>query len=157
MARLIADLQEYKYGFRKNYESYKSLHRRNEHLRSRTMLLAYCGECGLKYLLLKGWQIFRFADIESIMMDNSHPKHDIIITHDLKKLLKEVGQAGNFRFPSKLKSQRSVPINSENFHQYCRYGIRAKEGSQHVEEEFEKVLKELVGWIEECIDREEIR
>lgn len=56
MAKLIAGLHEYKKGYRNNYESYKTLNSNNHnnaHSRSRKMLLTYCDECGLKYLVLK--------------------------------------------------------------------------------------------------------
>ena len=149
MAKLVADLREYKRGYKKNYESYKTLYNNNAHSRARKMLLAYSDECGLKYLVLKQWQIINYRDIADLVNNKDNPRNTIIKTHNLEMLMKELGQAGMFRFPTKLKSSRGEAVNTENFHQFCRYEIYAADGLHSEESAFEDVLRNIADWIGE--------
>lgn len=151
MAKLIADLREYRKGYEKNYESYKTLYSKNAHSRARKMLLTYSAECGLKYLVLKQWQIIRYEDIVELMNEKEDYRHSIITTHNLEKLIKELGQAGMFCFPSKLKSLRNETVNAENFHQFCRYEISVADGLYREEMAFEDVLRDIAEWIDQRI------
>lgn len=152
MGILIADLQEYKKGYKKNYEAYYSLYIRNEHTRSRRLLLTYSNECGLKYLVLRKWQILSYKDIEKLVTRKDDPRNEIITTHNLEKLIKELGQAGMFRFPTRLKTTKGIPINSDNFHQYCRYEINSESKLYSEEVAFEDVQRKIADWITERIE-----
>ncbi len=52
---LIADKKDYRKGYKKHYELYKRLKSENSNVNSRRLLLIYCVECGLKYMLLDKW------------------------------------------------------------------------------------------------------
>lgn len=142
---ILADKRDYKCGYNKHYAAYKQLYIDNATIRSRRLLLIYSVECGLKYLLLDKWNE---DSPVSIIRDNNDTRHYIIRTHNLEKILKELGQAGTFSFPQ-LKTNHGDTVVSDNFHELCRYGINIQEVDRSKEEKYEEELKKLAEWINE--------
>ena len=114
---LIADKRDYRRGYRKHYELYKRLRRDNSDINSRRLLLIYSVECGLKYMLLDKWHE---ENPKRILDGTDEKKKDILKSHNLEKILKELGQQGNFKFPQ-LETIHRNTVMSETYHQFYRY------------------------------------
>lgn len=142
---LTADIREYRRGYVKHYEAYKKMEQSNSDVNSRRLLLIYGVECGLKYLLLEQWHE---TSLKKIIDSGDEKKKDTVTSHDLKKLIKEVGQQGNFNLPQ-LKTKHGGQVSSEAYHQVYRYCIQVDESEQIKEKEIEKSLKEVADWIDE--------
>lgn len=132
---LVADKRDYRRGYKKHYELYKKLCGENANIHSRRMLLAYSVECGLKYLLLDRWHE---ENPKRILEGNDKEKKGILKSHNLEKILKELGQQGNFRFVS-LETIHKDLASSEEYHQLYRYCIRTQENEHGKEQEMEKI------------------
>lgn len=142
---LIADKRDYRKGYKKHYELYKRLKIENSDMNSRRMLLIYSVECGLKYMLLDKWQE---KNPQKIFDSNDEKKKEILRSHNLEKILKELGQQGIFKFPQLETIHRNF-VTSETYHQLYRYCIRTEEKEQIKEEKLEETLKNVACWIEE--------
>lgn len=142
---LIADKKDYRRGYKKHYQLYKRLKDENSDVNSRRLLLVYSVECGLKYMLLDRWNE---ENPVNILEGKDNRKKDILKSHNLEKILKELGQQGNFKFPQ-LETVHKDTVISETYHQLYRYCIRTQEKQQEKEEKFEKSLSDVACWIEE--------
>lgn len=142
---LIADKKDYRRGYKKHYELYKRLKSNNSDTSSRRLLLIYSVECGLKYMLLDKWHE---ENPQKILDGADERKKDILKSHNLEKILKELGQQGNFKFPQ-LETIHKNLVVSESYHQLYRYCIRTQEKEQSKEEKLEETLKNVAYWIEE--------
>ncbi len=142
---LIADKKDYRRGYKKHYQSYKRLNSDNSDANSRRLLLVYSVECGLKYMLLDKWN----EETPKRIFDSSDDrKKDILKSHNLEKILKELGQQGNFKFPQ-LKTIHKDCVVSDTYHQLYRYCIRTHEKQEEKEKSIEETLKRVAYWIEE--------
>ena len=142
---LIADKKDYRRGYKKHYQLYKKLKDDNSDINSRRLLLVYSVECGLKYMLLNKWNE---ENPKSILDSNDDRKKDILKSHNLEKILKELGQQGIFKFPQ-LETVHKNRVTSEAYHQIYRYCIRTKERQQDKEKKLEESLNNIACWIEE--------
>lgn len=142
---LIADKKDYRKGYRKHYELYKRLRANNSDVNSRRLLLIYSVECGLKYMLLDKWHE---ENPTKIMDSADEKKKKVLVSHDLEKILKELGQQGNFKFPQ-LETVHGNFVSSETYHQLYRYCIRTKERDQSREDQLEETLRNVACWIGE--------
>lgn len=147
---ILADKRDYKKGYRKHYHTYQLLNSKNEAVLSKRLLLVYSVECGLKYKLLEKWEVVSSEEIREILSDKNHPKHTILGTHNLRKILKELGQEGEFHFPE-MATVHKDKISIGDYHQMQRYGIQADDRDIKKEEQLEKVLQKIAVWIEEEI------
>lgn len=144
---ILADKRDYQRGYRKHYNAYKVLCGENTIIKSRRLLLTYCVECGLKYLLLDKWHE---NNPKKIIENKDDRRYSIIRSHNLDKILKELGQTGNFKFPA-IKTNHKEVISTEDFHQLCRYGIEVIHGEEAKENKFEEELLKVAEWIGEEI------
>lgn len=142
---LIADKRDYRNGYKKHYGLYKRLYKENADINSRRLLLAYSVECGLKYMLLDKWHE---ENPKNILEGADEKKKTILKSHNLEKILKELGQQGNFKFVQ-LKTIHKDYVSSESYHQLYRYCIRIQEEDQSKEMNMEETLKNIACWIEE--------
>lgn len=142
---LIADKRDYRQGYKKHYEVYKKLYNKNEDIRSRRLLLAYSVECGLKYLLLDRWHE---ENPQKILKGDDRRKKEILSSHNLEKILKELGQQGNFKFVQ-IKTVHKDLVTSETYHQLHRYCIRIQDNELGKEKRFEETLNNIACWIAE--------
>jgi hypothetical protein len=147
---IAADKRDYKNGYKKHFITYKRLAANNDDEISRCLLLAYSVECGLKFKLLDIWEINSLGEIRELLQDEKDPKRQILKTHDLQKIIKELGQEGQFKFPQ-TRTIHKEPVNIETYHQMERYGIREDDRVTSKSNNFEKTLKEVADWIEEDI------
>lgn len=142
---LIADKRDYRKGYEKHYQSYKRLKGENADVNSRRLLLAYSVECGLKFKLLDKWNE---ENPQKILEGNDVKKKNILKSHNLEKILKELGQQGNFKFP-RLKTVHKNIVDAESYHQLYRYCIKTQEKQSDTEEKVEDSLNDIACWIKE--------
>lgn len=145
---ILADKRDYKTGYRKHYYTYRFLDSQNGAILSKRLLLVYSVECGLKYKLLEKWEVVTSEEIREILSDKNHPKHTILGTHNLRKILKELGQEGEFHFPE-MATVHKDKISIDEYHQMQRYGIQADDRDMTKEKQMEEVLQQIADWIEE--------
>ena len=112
-------------------------------------MLVYSVECGLKYKLLDKWNE---ENPQRILDSKDEKKKDILTSHSLEKILKGLGQQGNFKFPQ-LKTVHKDIVNSENYHQLYRYCIKTQERQLDKETKIEDSLYDIVCWIKEGMIR----
>ncbi len=142
---IIADKRDYGRGYRKHYEVYRRLKQENSDVNSRRLLLTYCVECGLKYMVLDKWHE---ENPRRILNGTDEKKKGILKSHNLEKLLRELGQQGNFKFPQ-LETVHKDIVDSEVLHQLYRYSIRLQEKEQEKGERLEETLQNVANWIRE--------
>ena len=142
---LIADKRDYRRGYEKHYQSYKRLKSGNADIHSRRLLLVYSVECGLKYRLLDKWNT---ENPQSILEGPDDKKIRILKSHNLERILKELGQQGNFKFP-RLKTIHRDIADAESYHQLYRYCIKTQEKQSNEEEKAEDLLNDIACWIKE--------
>lgn len=142
---LIADKKDYRRGYKKHYQLYKRLKAENSDVNGRRLLLIYSVECGLKYRLLDRWNE---ENPKNILDSNDDRKKDILKSHNLEKILKELGQQGIYKFPQLETVHKNIVV-SESYHQLYRYCIRTQEKQQEKEEKLEDVLNAIAYWIDE--------
>ena len=147
---LIADKRDYRKGYEKHYQSYRRLKGENADINSRRLLLVYSVECGLKYKLLDKWNE---KNPRKILEGTDDKKRDILKSHNLERILKELGQQGNFKFPQ-LKTVHKGIVDSETYHQYYRYCIKTQEKQLDQEEKIEASLNDIACWIKEGMRRQ---
>lgn len=143
---ILADKRDYANGYKKHYSAYKSLSENNSAIKSRRLLLVYCVECGLKYLLLDKWK----EPVREILKHKEGIRYGIITSHNLEKMLKELGQAGTFRFPQ-METVYKDSVAIDSFHQLCRYCIQIQNSDREKENRYEEELQKLAEWIREGI------
>lgn len=142
---LLADKRDYRKGYEKHYRAYKRLKSENADIYSRRLLLAYSVECGLKYQLLDKWNA---ESPQKILESTDDKKRDILTSHNLEKILKELGQQGNFKFP-RLKTVHRDIVDTESYHQLYRYCIKTQEKQSEKELAIEDSLNDIACWIKE--------
>ena len=147
---LIADKRDYRRGYEKHYQSYKRLKVENADINSRRLLLVYSVECGLKYKLLDKWNE---ENPQKILEGTDDKKIKILKSHNLEKILKELGQQGYFNFP-RLKTLHRDIVDAESFHQFYRYCIKSQEKQSDKEEKVEDSLNDIACWIKEGMRRQ---
>lgn len=142
---ILADKKDYKQGYKKHYSAYNKLHNMNASINSKRLLLSYCVECGLKYLLLDKWHE---ENPKKIIENNGDSRKDVLTSHNLEKILKELIQQGTFKFPQ-MTTVHQDNITSDSYHQLCRYCIRVKENDKDKEIRYEDELRKIAEWIKE--------
>ena len=144
---ILADKNDYKKGYQKHYYTYQFLSSQNGATMSKRLLLVYSVECGLKYKLLEEWDIRSSNEIREILKDKNHPRHNILGTHNLRKIIKELGQEGQFRFPQ-IRTSHKDNISVEEYHQMQRYGIKVDDRDTEKDDKYEEVLQKIAAWIQ---------
>jgi len=74
-------------------------------------------------------------------------------SHNLERILKELGQQGNFKFPL-LKTVHKGIVDQESYHQFYRYCIETQEKQLDKEEKIEASLNDIACWIKEGMRRQ---
>lgn len=151
---ILADKRDYSIGYRKHYAAYEKMNKDNADKNSRRLLLIYCVECGLKYRLLNKWGMDNPKALlqktkEELDADDKR-KREVLSSHNLEKILKELGQQGVFKFPA-LKTVHNEIVSAETYHQFYRYGIRTGESKESKERELENSLNNVLEWLREGV------
>lgn len=141
MAKIRADLKNYKRAFKKHLHSYSNWNTGSDI--TRRMVLCYCIECGLKCLVMQNNRISRISQANDEI-------EKVLGSHDFRVLLKAVNQVSNFKFKT-FKSEYGDTVTPNEFHQICRYCIETRNGEITYINEFEETLQEVKEWLLEVI------
>ena len=87
--KLRANQKNYKKAFQRHADTYEKYI--NVSKSSRSLILCYCVECGLKCLVMKNNKLYK------VETANEEIKN-VLGTHDIRVLLNEVKQAGRYSF-----------------------------------------------------------
>ena len=139
--KLRADQKNYKKAFQRHADSYEKYI--NVSKSSRSLILCYCVECGLKCLVMKNNKIYK------VETANEEIKN-VLGTHDIRALLNEVKQAGRYSFFN-ISTEDGDVVSNAQYHQMCRYGINLEEKDRDKEKENIKTLENIMNWLKEEI------
>lgn len=139
MARVQANRKNYKGAYKKHAYTYEKL--RDGSDITKRLILCYCVECGLKYLIMEDRKIMKISQADEEI-------YNILGSHDFRILLKAVKKAGTYQFKN-FQTEYGDIVNTENYHQLCRYCIDAKDISNI--NEYEKTLNKIAEWLKEVI------
>lgn len=139
MARLQASRKNYRGAYQKHAYTYAHLQDASD--LTKRMILCYCVECGLKYLIMEDRKIAKTAQADAECAS-------ILASHDFRVLLKALRQAGRYSFAD-FRTEYGDCVNSENYHQLCRYNIEAKAMGDI--REYDSTLKKIEQWLREVI------
>ena len=139
MSRIQADRKNFKGAYKKHFYSYERL--RDGSDITKRLILCYCVECGLKYLIMENRKIANISQADEEISK-------VLGSHDFKALLKEVKRAGIYQFKN-FQTEHGDTVNAENYHQLCRYCINAKDIK--CINEYEITLNKIAEWLKEVI------
>lgn len=141
MAKLTANRKNYEKAFRKHVYVYENWN--NQSKESHRLLLCYCVECGLKYLIMYNNRLNKMEQANDELSK-------VLGSHDLKKLLKEVRRAGVYKFEN-FVTEYGESVRPSDYHQLCRYCILPKRECVDKLEQFNSTLEEIKDWLKEEI------
>lgn len=141
MAKLRADIKNYKKAFTTHFQAYKSWNGGSHN--SKRIIMCYCVECGLKCLIMQDNKIC-FAS----QADPTTAK--ALGSHDFRVLLNAVKKAGIYRFEN-FQTEYDETVTPENYHQLCRYHINVKDGDMEPVNKYDRTLDEIAEWLKEVI------
>lgn len=139
---ICADQRDFRDAFKKHYSTYKQYTGAGSSI-SRRLLLIYCVECGLKYMLMKKEKIFRIADAQDSIQK-------FLYSHDIHRLLKVLHEAGPYSFPP-IRTVHKDVVRVDTYHQLCRYAVRVSEADQGLIQRYDEQLREIADWLGERV------
>ena len=139
MARINANRKNYKGAYRKHAYTYEKLQDGSDI--TKRLILCYCVENGLKYLIMEDRRIVKTSQADEEISQ-------ILGSHDFKVLLKAIRRAGTYQFKD-FQTEYGDTVNAGNYHQLCRYCINAKEMNNVYE--YDKTLNEIAEWLKEVV------
>ncbi|MDR1702074.1 MAG: hypothetical protein LBR56_04805 [Sporomusaceae bacterium] len=143
MAKIVANSSDYKKGFNKHYHAFRSWNRA-ENTNSRRLILFYCVECGLKFLVMTGAKIYKTENLRDSLKE-------LIESHDIEKLLKKSNFSGKYSFPP-FETKYGDMVTVKTYHQLCRYCVEPKTTNDYEKSQiYEEQLIRLATWIEERV------
>lgn len=136
---LTADIKDYRRAFRKHYKAYCEWNKTGHH-DSSIVILFYCVECGLKFLLMRELRILAIKDADE--------ESGIILTsHRLEDLLKKLHM---FQYPfPEITTNHNEKSRLMDYHQMRRYCIQPRKNHYKTMEEYDKELYRLAEEIAE--------
>lgn len=148
---LNAGFSDYKKAYNRHRETINSMNlfRENDvgdvNEYSRSLILIYCAECGLKSLIMKKWRI---ATVSEISNDDKQ-RQGIIKSHDILKLLQCLNQVGGYEFKS-FPTKYNQSVSCLNYHEFRRYSIAYETGKYSgIVKQYDMNLMEIIKWIGE--------
>jgi len=142
MAGLRADQRNYKNAFHQHFHAYKNWLDKDSEI-SRRLLLVYCVECGLKYLVMRTLKIQKVDQAQEEIRQE-------LGSHDFLKLLIRLKQAGPYNFRP-FFTEYGAEVRPCTYHQICRYCIRPRAEDQERIKEYDKQLEDIAAWISEKV------
>ncbi len=137
---LPATQRELRSAYQKHAAAYSSWDEKESNI-SRRLILVYCVECGLKYLIMRKMQIMAIDDAAMDYQAN-------LRTHDFQLLLKQLGWGGPYSF-------QQIHLNSGsyarpgNYHEMCRYNLQTDQYSKVLG--YDRKLEEIAKKIKDVI------
>ena len=139
---LKAYAQDYKNAFYKHYHAYINWNNTGSII-SKRIILSYCVECGLKYLLMKQERLF---SIESARDDLKN----VLTSHDIQSILTKHLRQPSFVFPV-FNTIHGQPVNSSKYHQAYRYALCPLDSDEIKCVMFYKELEKVSTWLNERV------
>lgn len=139
MAKLRADKKNYKKAFTTHANAYEKWEIGSNN--SQRLILCYCVECGLKYLIMQNDNIFTISQANEQTVK-------ALGSHDFRVLLKKVGQVGNYTF-KQFMTEYGENVIPTDYHQLCRYAISPKNIADL--NEFDDTLMQIKDWLKEVV------
>ncbi len=139
MARIQAKRENYKRAYKKHAYTYEKL--RDGSDITKRLVLCYCVECGLKYLIMLDRKIVKISQAEEDISS-------VLVSHDFRILLTAVKKSGVYQF-KQFQTEYGDIVNTGNYHQLCRYCIDAEDNNDIYE--FDKTLNKIAEWLKEEI------
>ncbi len=139
MARINANRKNYKGAYKKHAYTYEKLQDGSDI--TKRLILCYCVESGLKYLIMEDRRIVKISQADEEISK-------ILGSHDFKVLLKALRRAGAYQFKD-FQTEYGDTVNTENYHQLCRYCVNAKD--MNYVYEYDKTLNEIAEWLKEVV------
>ena len=134
---LRADQRDYKQAYEKHCYAYLNWNATGSNI-SRQLIMVYCIECGLKYLLMQQEGIFKVSDARPDIQS-------ILKSHDFQLLLKRLGRC-EYHFPTIL-TKHNEPIPADAYHQMCRYALTPANDNQGRLKQYNDELDRIVEWL----------
>lgn len=138
---ITADKRDYRKAYNRHKVSSEKLDEKSSY--SKNLLLFYSVECGLKYLLMNKWDILSINEIEQ-----DEEKRRLLGTHNLKAILKVLGQQGLADFSS-FRTNHGDIVDINTYHQAYRYGIECDKRDIGKVNNIQAELYNVDRWIEE--------
>ena len=135
-----ANQQDFQKSYRKHYHTYINCCDNSKISDiSRSLILVYCVESGLKYVLMK----------EELITSVEKARDDLQVllnSHDFERLLINIPKCpkSHFRFKP-FKTKHGDDIRAGNYHQMLRYAISADNHFMLLE--YNNQLREIADWI----------
>ena len=136
-----ADKKDYSRAFDKHYKAYCAWENTG-HDDSKSMILFYCVECGLKYLLMDKLRILKVSNATEEIQDKLH-------SHDLRALLKELRMNSNKYKFTDFKTIHDSTVSLKQYHEVRRYCIPPKKNFYSTIRQYDANLYEIAKWINE--------
>jgi hypothetical protein len=108
---------------------------------TRRLILFYAVEAGLKYHLLG---IIKRSNTDELQNQYGN------IGHNIKRMLQEAQCGGQFKL-TEFQTAARQKVDTEQFHQVWRYGIKAKKTDD--ENKAEGELKRIAEWLDTLVSR----
>lgn len=139
MAKIQANRKNYRGAYKKHAYTYGKIQDGSDI--TKRLVLCYCVESGLKYLIMEDRNIVKISQADEEISG-------VLGSHDFRVLLKAVGRAGTYQFKN-FQTEYGDTVNTGNYHQICRYCINAKDMNDVYE--YDKTLNEIAEWLKEEI------
>lgn len=139
MARIQANKKNFKGAFKKHAYTYEKIQDGSDI--TKRLILCYCVECGLKYLIMDENRIFRITQADEELSG-------ILGSHDFRILLKAIKKAGIYQFED-FQTEYGDIVNAGNYHQLCRYCVDARNIRDI--RAYDLTLSKIAGWLKEVI------
>lgn len=137
-----ADRRDYKNAFIKHFHAYSNWQNVGSDI-SKRLILIYCVECGLKYLIMVNKRIFKVAEAQPDIKEE-------LGSHDFRRLLRCLNQAGIYTFQT-IETKHGDCIRPDTYHQLCRYSICPIEDHKVRILQNDAQLLKIVEWIREQV------
>ena len=137
-----ADQRDFQKSYRKHYHTFISCYDNSKFSEiSRSLILVYCVESGLKYILMKENRISNTAKAGKDL-------YGLLKSHDFERLLTVIPRCpkSNYRFPP-FKTKHGDEIRANNYHQMLRYAIQSE--NYEIVQNYNGQLKEIADWLNE--------
>lgn len=138
--KLKADQRDFMNAFCKHYHAYNNWNDTGSII-SKRVILSYCVECGIKYLIMKKERL--------ISLDTARDdiKQDLG-SHDIQLLLKKYLQQPSFSFPV-FCTIHGEPVNPSSYHQAYRYALCPVDSDEEKCVKYCEELEKVSHWIDE--------
>ena len=139
---ICADRNNYKDGFKKHYQSFSNWNEAGSK-NSRLLILCYCVECGLKYMIMEWEKISEVSRLRSDLQEKMK-------SHNIEELIQSCRLSGRYLFPP-FNTVHNDIVTAGNYHQLCRYCVPYKASDIDKYSKYEEQLIKVLNVLKEKI------